>query len=127
MRAPYVDPAMIVRSPRNLYDKLWDKKSYGDRRETARAQSEIEGTPDEHRTGSVRFPLQLCGYPTISVRFRNDIRTVLIQNVDESQCKKSCDARMNCKHIRRSPRSPTMSKIVGKIADRKLNRTMIGA
>ena len=29
--------------------------SYGNRRETARAQSEIVGTPHGHRTDSIRF------------------------------------------------------------------------
>ena len=47
-----------------------------------------------------------------TVRFPYDLSTVLTKNVDESQSKKSYDARMNCKYIRRSPRSPTMSKIL---------------
>ena len=42
--------------------------SHGYRRETARAQSEIVGTPHGHRTGSLRFPLKVCGDPTISLR-----------------------------------------------------------
>ena len=42
------------------------------------------------------------------------------QNVDKRQIKKSYDAHMNCKHIPRSPLSPTMSKKLGKIADRKI-------
>ena len=43
--------------------------------------------------------------------FPYDLHTVLSQNIDESQSKKSYDARINCKHIRRSPwsDSPTMS------------------
>ena len=48
--------------------------------------------------GSVRFPLKVCGYTAVSVRFLSDLRMVLTQNVDESQRKKSYDARMNCKH-----------------------------
>ena len=42
--------------------------SHGYRRETARAQSEIVGTSHGHRTGSLRFPLKVCGDPTISLR-----------------------------------------------------------
>ena len=41
--------------------------SHGYRRETARAQSEIAGTPHGHRMGFFRFPLK-CGDPTISIR-----------------------------------------------------------
>ena len=74
------------------------------------ALSEIVGTPQGHRMGSVRFRPKICGYPTISVRFPYDLRTGLTQNVDESQSKKSYDARINCKRKCRSPRSPTMSK-----------------
>ena len=86
VRAPYGDPAMIVQSPHDFYDNFRDKQSCGDRKETARAQSEIEGTTHGHSTGSVRFPLKVSGYPTISVRFPYDLRTVLTQNVDASQC-----------------------------------------
>ena len=42
--------------------------SYGYRRETARAQSEIVGTLHGHRMGSLRFPLKVCEDPTISLR-----------------------------------------------------------
>ena len=45
-----------------------DKNEFGGRRETARAQSEIIPTPRGRRTGSVRFPVKECGYPTISIR-----------------------------------------------------------
>ena len=45
-----------------------DKTYFGDRRETVRTQSEIITTPRGHRTGSVRFPIKVCGYPTISIR-----------------------------------------------------------
>ena len=78
--------------------------------ETARAQLEIVGTPHGHLTGSIRFPIKVYEYPTIAVRFPYKHRTVLTQNVDASQSNKSYDARINCKHICRSPRSPTMSK-----------------
>ena len=57
------------------------------------------------------------GHPTISLR-----SPAVTQKVDESQSKKSYNARMNCKHIRRSQRSPTMSKL-----NRRENRsTVIG-
>ena len=42
--------------------------SQGYRRQTAKAKSEIVGTPYGHRTGSVRFQLKVCGDPTISLR-----------------------------------------------------------
>ena len=42
--------------------------SYSCRRETARAQSEIVGTPHGHRRGFVRFLLKLYEDPTISLR-----------------------------------------------------------
>ena len=42
--------------------------SHGYRRETARAQLEIVGTPLGNRTDSLRFPLKVCGDPTISLR-----------------------------------------------------------
>ena len=41
----------------------------------------------------------------IGLRFR-----IGSSNVDKRQIQKSYDAHMNCKHIRHSPRSPTMSK-----------------
>ena len=84
-------------------------------------QAEIVGTPHGHRTGSVRFPLKACEYPTISIRFSYDLRTVLPQSVDKSARKKSCDARMNRKHIHRGPRSHTMPKnLKGKSQTEKL-------
>ena len=90
VRAPYEDPAMIVQLPHDFYMIIWRQNIvYGDRRETASDQSEIVGTPNRHRSGTVRFPLKVCGYPTISLRF---------QNVDESQSKKVYHARMNFKH-----------------------------
>ena len=42
--------------------------SHGYNRETARAQSEIVETPHGHRTGSLRFQLNLHEDPTISLR-----------------------------------------------------------
>ena len=96
---------MIVPSPH-----FFNEKSNSDRGETARAQPKSVGTPHAHCTGSVRFPLKECGYPMITVRIPYDLRTVLTQNVDESQGKKSYDVRMNCKHICHSPRSLTYSK-----------------
>ena len=39
-----------------------------------------------------------------------DRLAVSYRNVDKRQIQKSYDAHMNCKHIRHSPRSPTMSK-----------------
>ena len=47
----------------------------------------------------------MSGYPTIPLRSQ-----YLNQNVEESQSKKSYDARMNFKHVRRGPRSHTTSK-----------------
>ena len=57
--------------------------SYGYNRETTRSQSEIVGTPHGHRTGPGRFPLKVY------------LRTVLTQNIEESQSKKSYDACMS--------------------------------
>ena len=67
-------------------------------------QSEIVGTPHRHHTGSIRYPLKSAG-TTISVGSLYDLSTVLTWNLDEFD-----NARMHCKHIRRSPGSPTMSK-----------------
>ena len=39
-----------------------------------------------------------------------DRLAVSYRNVDKRQIQKSYDAHLNCKHIRHSPRSPTMSK-----------------
>ena len=91
--------------------------SHGYRRDTARAQSEIVGPPRGHRTGSLRFPLKVVE----TLRFPYDRRTVLMtRKFEESQNMKSYDAHMNRKQLRRSPLSPTMSKFLGKIADRKI-------
>ena len=38
------------------------------------------------------------------------INNLANRNVDKRQIQKSYDAHLNCKHIRHSPRSPTMSK-----------------
>ena len=82
--------------------------SPGYRRETARAQSEIVGTPHGHRMGSLRFPLKVAE----TLRFPYDRRTVLTtRKIEESQNKKSYDAHKNRKHLPRSPLSPTMSEI----------------
>ena len=89
---------------------------YGYRRETAVVRSEIVGIAHRHCMGSVGLNFKCAK----TIRFPYDLRTVLTENSQESQRKNSCDARMNCKHIRRSQSSPTMSKIVGKIADRKI-------
>ena len=43
---------------------MWGQKSYGDRRETVRAKSQILETPQGHRTASSRFPVKVCGYLT---------------------------------------------------------------
>ena len=43
---------------------MWGQKSYGDRRDTVRAESQILETPQGHRTGSSRFLIKVCGYPT---------------------------------------------------------------
>ena len=77
-------------------------KSHGYRRETARAvrnRRVARASYDFHlkRAETLRFPYDLC--------------TVLTRNIEESQNKKSFDAQMNCKHLRRRPLSPTMSKI----------------
>ena len=52
---------------------ILDKKSFGDRREIARTQSEIVGTLHIHSTGSVRFPIKSVWIPydfrTISLPF----------------------------------------------------------
>ena len=69
-----------------------DKKSYGDRRETTRAKSEIVGSPHGYRMVSIRFLLKVRGCPPIYVWFPHDLCTVLTQNVDNSQNKKSYDA-----------------------------------
>ena len=74
------------------------------------------------RTGFVRYPLKICG----DLRLRYDRLAFLYQNVDKRQIKKSYYARMNYKHIRRSPRSPTMSKN-RRENRRPINRMMIGA
>ena len=65
---------------------IWGQKKYGDRRETARVQSEIVVTPHGHRTGSVQCQLKVCRYPTISVRYPSDPRTALTEDVDIVQC-----------------------------------------
>ena len=46
------------------------------------------------------------------ILLKYDRHAFLYQNADKRLSKKSYDARLNCKHIhvRRSPRSPTMSK-----------------
>ena len=88
-----------MQPPHDFYDNSVDKKTYGDRRETTRAKSEIVGTPHGYRMVSIRFLLKVSGCPTISVWFPHDLCTVLTQNVDKRQNKKSYDARMNCKHI----------------------------
>ena len=54
-----------------------------------------------------------------TLRFPYDLNTVLTQNIEESQNKKSHDARMNCKHLRRLKH--------GKENRRPKNSTMIGA
>ena len=51
------------------------------------------------RKGFVRYPLKICG----DLQLPYDRLAFLYQNVDKRQIKKSDDARMNCKHIRRSP------------------------
>ena len=53
---------MIVRSQHDFMI-IWGQKSYSDCRETARAQSEVLGTPHGHRTGSISFPLKVFGDP----------------------------------------------------------------
>ena len=61
-----------------LYDNLrTKKKSQGDGRETAIAQSEIVGTPHGHSTGCVRFLLKYFGDRTVSIRHPYDLRTGL--------------------------------------------------
>ena len=83
------------------------------------AQSEVMETPNGHGTGSVQFPLKVCGDPTVSVRAPYGF-------VSERQQKPEQD-RIICKHIRRGSLSPTMSdKIVGKFEDQN-NRMAIGA
>ena len=65
----------------------------------------------------VRLPLKVVE----TLRFPYDRRTVLMtRKFEESQNMKSYDAHMNRKYLRRSPLSPTMSKFLGKIADRKI-------
>ena len=56
------------------------------------------------------FHLKCANTLRFSIRFSYDLRTVLPQSVDKSARKKSYDARMNRKHIRRGPRSHTMPK-----------------
>ena len=81
-------------------------KSYGGRRETAKSQLEVKGTPYGHRTDSERSPLKACGDPATSVRSPS---AFLTQKVDESRIKKSYDACMYCNHRGHSPWSPTVS------------------
>ena len=61
---------------------------------------EIVKTPRGHRTGSVQFQLKVCGDPLIFLRSPNSSdsghRRKLVYQ-------KSNDARINCKHLRRSP------------------------
>ena len=73
--------------------------SHGYRRETAYAQSEIVGT----LTDIARAPYDFYLKCVETLRFPYDLRTVLTRNIKESQNKISYDARMNCKHLRRSP------------------------
>ena len=86
---------------------IYDNKSYVNRRENARVQSEIVGTSYGHRIG-------LCTIYTLSVRRPCDFLTISLRSPydsdSESQSKIPYDARMNCKHKRRSQRSPTMFK-----------------
>ena len=91
---------MTVRSPHDFLRFLGYKTSYGDRKETARAESEIVGTPHRHCTGSIRFPLKVCGYPTIYIQFPYDLcMTVPTQNVDGSQSKKSFDVHIQLRSV----------------------------
>ena len=62
----------------------------------------------------------------MSERCPYDLRTGLTQNVDEYETKKVYDARTNCKHISRSPRSPMTSKTRRKNRRPKI-RTVIRA
>ena len=73
--------ADLAFAARFLYHNLVTK-SYGDRRETAKARLEVLGTPYGHRTDSVRSPLEVCGDPATSVRSPS---AFLTQNVDESR------------------------------------------
>ena len=81
--------------------------SHGHRRETARARSEIVGT----LTDIARAPYDFHLKSAETLRFPYDLHTVLTRNIEESHNKKSYDARLNCKRLRRSPLSVTMSKI----------------
>ena len=95
-KASFIIPRDSVRYPLNVCGEST----------TLRFVSERIGTPCGLRTGFVRYPLKICG----DLWLPYDRLAFLYQNVDKRQIKKSNDAFMNCKHIRRSPRSPTMSK-----------------
>ena len=82
------------------------RRPYDYRAAILRFISKCIGTPYGQRTGSVRYLRTICG----DIRLPYDRLAFLYENVDKWQIKKSHDARMNCKHIRRSPRSHTMSK-----------------
>ena len=98
------------------------QRPYDYRATSLRFVSKRIGTPYGQRTGSVRYLRSICG----DIRLPYDRLAFLYENVDKWQIKKSHDVRMNCKHIRRSPRSPTMSKN-RRENHRPKNRTMIGA
>ena len=94
-------PRDSVRFPQRL------RRPYDYRTTALRFVSERRGTPYGH-TGSVRYPLKICGY----LRLPDDhlASLYMYQNVEKRLIKKSYDARMNCKNMRLSPHSPTMSK-----------------
>ena len=64
--------------------------SHGYRRVTARAQSEILGTPTDIARETMDFRYKCAE----TLRFPYDLRTVLTRNIEESQNKKSYDARI---------------------------------
>ena len=63
---------MIVWSPHDFCILILGQKSYCGRRETARVQLEVIGTPYRDMARSVRSSLKVCGDHTITVRSQCD-------------------------------------------------------
>ena len=98
---------MILQSPHDFCILILGQKSYDGRRETARVQSALIGTPYRDIARAPNDRHLKCAE---TIRLPYDLVAILSENFDENHNKKSkaYDACVYCYHRRRSKKKPTM-------------------